>query len=431
MKKVLVWLSVLGWGLASCSGLPLNRQTPVVQTAPTATSLPKLTSSATPTHAFTPTAEGPLRLRLWVPPQFDPAADSPAGRLLKKRLADFTARRPNVQVEVRVKAEAGAGGLYDALAAGSGAAQLAMPDLVALPQDMLREAALKGLVRPMNGLTHAMDDTDWYEFARQLAHLQDNVYGLPFAGDALVQAYRPSKVANPPVDWTAALKLAGPLAFAAADPAAFFTLGQYQAAQGEIVDNQGRVFLDAERLADVLAFYQEAEKSGLMPYWLTQLQADDQAWQAFQEGQADLAGVWVSDYLSTLPEDSAITGLPTRDGKSYSLATGWLWALASPDPARRELAIQLAEFLTESGFLAQWTQAAGYLPARPSALEAWQDGEAKPALSLVASEAIPLPPADLLKSLGPALQNATLQVLKGLNEPAAAAQEAAKSLVTP
>jgi ABC-type glycerol-3-phosphate transport system substrate-binding protein len=189
--------------------------------------------------------------------------------------------------------------------------------------------------------------------------------------------------------------------------------------------------LDVNRLAEVLTFYQEAEKLGLMPYWLTQIQAHEQSWQSFLEGQTDLAGVWVSDYLQAAPEDSAISGLLTRNGQPYSLATGWLWALASPDPTRRDLAVQLAEFLTESGFLAQWTQAAGYLPTRPSVLEKWKDGEAKAALNLIASDALPLPSVDLLSSLGPALQNATLQVLKGLIDPAAAAQEAAKSLVTP
>jgi multiple sugar transport system substrate-binding protein len=431
MKKVLLWLAAFGLGLAGCSSLSFTRQAPVVQTAPTATSVVKPASTATPTLAITPSAEGPLRLRIWVPPQFDPAADTPAGRLLEKRLDEFAARRPNVLVEARVKAEAGDGGLYEALAATSGAAQLAIPDLVALPYDMLRSAGLKGLVRPLNGLTNAMDDTDWYEFARKLAHIQDNIYGLPFAGDALVQVYRPSKVASPPGDWTTALQLDSSLAFAAGDPAALFTLMQYQAAEGAITDNQGRAFLDADRLAEVLTFYQEAEKSGLMPYWLTQLQSDEQAWQAFQEGKADLAGVWASDYLNALPEDSAMAGLPTRGGELSSLATGWLWALASNDPARHDLAIELAEFLTESSFLAQWTQAAGYLPTRPSVLEGWKDGEIKTVLSLIASAAIPPPPVDLLSSLGPALQNAALQVLKGLSDPEAAAQEAARSLVTP
>jgi len=351
--------------------------------------------------------------------------------LLKKRLDEFSARRPDVQVEARVKAEAGVGGLYDALAASNGAAQQSMPDLVALPYDLLHNAALNGLVRPMDELTGAMDGTDWYEYARKLAHVQDNIYGLPFAGDVLVQAYRPTSVANPPGDWTAALQLAGPFAFAAADPAGLFTLAQYQAAQGAVVDDQGHAFLDAERLSEVLTVYQSAEKSGFMPYWLTQLQADDQAWQAFLEGRADLAGVWASYYLNILPENSALTSLPTTNGEAYSLATGWLWGLTSPDPERRKLAVELVEFLTESAFLAQWTQAAGYLPTRPSALEAWRDGDAKTALSQIAPAAVPPPTSDLLNKLGLALQNATLQVLKGLSEPAAAAQEAAKSLVAP
>jgi hypothetical protein len=83
-------------------------------------------------------------LKIWVPPQFDPAAGTPAGELFAARLEEFQAANPNVKVEVRVKAVTGVGGLLNSLLTANAAAPLVVPDLIALPQSMLEFSALEG-----------------------------------------------------------------------------------------------------------------------------------------------------------------------------------------------------------------------------------------------------------------------------------------------
>ncbi|HEX9012650.1 MAG TPA: hypothetical protein VF813_04005, partial [Anaerolineaceae bacterium] len=74
---------------------------------------------------------------LWLPPQFDPAADTEAGRLLKDRLQAFGKQEPGVNIDVRIKASSGPGGLLESLTAASAAAPDAVPSLVALSRSDL------------------------------------------------------------------------------------------------------------------------------------------------------------------------------------------------------------------------------------------------------------------------------------------------------
>ena len=363
---------------------------------------------------------------------------------------------PGVEIDVRVKAESGPGGLYDSLAAANAAAPEARPDLIALPQDTLQASALKGLLQPYDGLTIAMSDPDWYEYARQLANLQTIQFGMPFAGDALLLAYRPSVVPTPAASWTALIEGQQPLIFAAADPHALFSLSQYQAAGGRTSDEQGRPDLNNEILTAVLDFLLQASQAEVLPGWVTELQAPADAWQAFQEGRADQAAVWASQYLPAAsqalanPADPAeamdatlaaatLPSPPSSEstGEPLTLATGWVWALGNTHSSHHELSTRLAEFLTESRFLSRWTQAAGYLPPRPSALSGWQnptDVEGfswQAQLQPILQSARLYPPIEVLTELGPVLQQATLQILTGQATPEDAARFAIEKLSTP
>ncbi|MBN1147578.1 MAG: extracellular solute-binding protein [Anaerolineales bacterium] len=431
MKSSYLFLILSVLFLAACNGLPMTQESlPLQQTLrPTDTSSP--TSTASPTPLATTTGAGPLTLRIWLPPQFDPASGTPAGNLLQARLDEFSKRRPGVRVETRVKAVAGPGGLLDSLSTASAAAPLALPDLMALPRDALETATLQGLLHPYNNLTQVMDDQDWFEYAQQLAHLQGGIYGLPFAGDALVLVYRPALVPEPPLDWLAALDLKSPLAYPAADPMALFTIAQYLANGGEAHDEQDRPVLDAVILSQVLEFYAQAEAAGVMPYWLTQYQGDEQIWEAFQENRADLAATWASHYLGAELENVAIALLPTPKGEPYTLATGWVWALSTRQESHQELSVELAEFLTASSFLANWTEAAGYIPPRPSALKAWSQESSQEMIVRIAASADLLPPGGILTSLGMPFQQATVQILKQQDDPVTAAQAAGASLGQP
>ncbi len=434
--------------LSACSSLPppFGTQEQIVSTpitttpggspaAPTPTVIegtaPVETAPAEENTPGSGTSPSPIVLLLWLPPEFDPEAGTPAAELFRARLEEFSRRRPGIRTEVRIKALEGPGGLLDSLTTASAAAPVALPDLVALPRPMLETAALKGLLHPFDGLTNALENPDWFDFARQLAHLQNSTFGLPIAGDAQVLVYRPAVIGTPPPDWTTTLTMETPLAFSASDPQSIFTLGLYQSIDGALFDEQGRPTLENDPLTRVLEFYHQAEQNGVMPYWITQYQTDEQAWQAFESGETDLVISWSSRYLSSRLADTAIAPLPTENGEPYTLANGWVWALSTPHADRQSLGAELAEYLTDSIFLAQWSQAAGTIPPQPSAMRAWADTSLQALVNRVAISARIIPSTDLITSLGPPVQQAVVAVLKEQSDPQVASQAAIESVANP
>ena len=417
---VLMLVSMLG-----CNRGPAVEATPTPESLPTATVTTQITGSA---PIITP---GPVTLQVWLPPEFDPASGTLAGKLLQARLDEFTSRRPNTRIEVRVKPLEGPGSVLEALVTASAAAPLALPDLVALRRPDLEAAAVKGLLRPLDDLIPPIDEADWYEYARQMARLQDSTYGLPFAGDAQLLVYRTVSIPEPPHTFSDTFSVPGPLIFTAADPQALFTLMEYQASGGRILDDQGRPALQNLPLTQVLNYLHIAAVNELMPNWLTQFQDDDQAWNSFSEGNGTMIATWMSRYLKNQLADTGGAPIPTFNGKPLSLASGWVWALASPDPEHQRLSADLAKYLSEGDFLAEWTTAAGYLPTRISAMPSWGTPQQRSLAQEIVSAAQLIPAVDVLNSLGPALEAATIQVLKQQNDPIDAAREAIESLTKP
>jgi multiple sugar transport system substrate-binding protein len=425
MKYYLLSFVIISILLASCSALPapVADDTPEPSPLPTATLLPTLDS--------TQPASGPTVLRLWLPPQFDPAAGTPAGNLLQNRLDQYTAQRSDIRIETRVKETSGAGGLLNSLSTANAAAPLAVPDLILLPRASLEIAALKGLLFPYEEFADNFNEGDWYPYAKGLAQIQTSTFGLPFAGDALVSLYRPAEIANPPIDWLSTLELAQPFAFPAAEEQAYFTLAEYLSTGAQIQDQDGRPFLDASSLTDLLSFYQEAEAAEVMPFWLTQFTTDEQSWESYLENQVNLVITWTNRYLSTLPGDTAAAPIITQDGTPITLADGWVWALSNPQTERHSLGIDLAEYLTQGDFLAEWTEAAGYLPPRESALQGWSNIALRGLIEQVVRSSQVIPPNDVMAVVGPALHEATVNVLKQQSDPGSAANQAIESLESP
>ena len=411
---------------SGCAGLPV--------TASLGTSAPGLTDTPPVTPAITtmPTLQtpaGPVALCLWLPMEFDPSAENAAARLLQTQLKEFQTRR-NIHLEVRIKDLEGVGGMINALTTASSAAPLAMPDLVLLPRPALETAALKGLLYSFDDFTNLMEDPDWFEYARQLALIQESTYGIPFAGDALVMLYRSGIINRPPENWGTVLSAQSTLIFPAGDPQAFFTLAEYEASGGAIQDNAGRPMLDQNILTNVLIFFQQAQVAGKMPYWLSQFENDQQAWQAYKDNRASIVISWSSRYLKELPIDTMATLLPTPDGKDFTLATGWVWALTSINLERRALSAELAEFLVASDFSATWSEASGYLPPRPTALQKWHNIPSMTLVNEIETSAHLIPPSDVLVMVGQVLEEATIKVLKQESDAVTAAQEAIKKIET-
>jgi len=393
--------------------------------------------SATPTDSILPTPEstqtgpGVTTLRLWLPPEFDPASGTPAGDLLQERLDQFAAQSSDIRIETRVKASSGSGGLLDSLSSANAAAPLIVPDLILLPRTSLEIAALKGLLFPFDGLSDPLDESDWYPFAQELGQIQTSTFGLPFAGNALISLYRPSEIETLPVDWASALETGQPIAFPAAEEEAYFPLAQYLSTGAPIQDADGRPFLDSAALIDLLTFFKEAEAAGVMPFWLTQFTNDDQSWEAYTENQVDTAVTWINRYLGTLPGDTAAAPIITQDGTPLTLATGWVWALSNPQSEHQALSVDLAEFLTDGEFLSVWSETAGVLPPRAAALESWSNIALRNLVIRVAQSARLIPSNEIMAAVSPALSQATVDILKQQSTPSRAAVEAIESLENP
>jgi len=431
LKRFLILLILVlftGCDLARGIGLLPAPSPGVTLTPPPAGSTPSPTGTGT---APQPTATPVQPLTLWVPPEFDPNGGTPAGEVLRDRLALFSRQNGGVQVEVRVKASSGTGGLLESLNAASAVAPLALPSVVALPRADLEIAALKGLVFPLDGISTVIDQPDWYAYARQLGMVQGATFALPFAGDALVVAYRPGSVAIPPTDLAAVYRLGQPLAFPAGDAQALFVLALYQSMDGQVEDAQRRPTLQPDMLSQVLTILADGEQRGIFPYWLSQYETSGQVWQAYRDLRVNALVTWVSNYLTSLPPDTTAIPLFALDETPLTLATGWGWAVADPIPERRVMAAKLAEFLADGDFLAKWSEAAGYLPTRPSSLAAWSNASLKTLLSPVAVSAQARPSSDQLVGLGSVLKEATLKVLKRESDPTQAAKAASERLAVP
>lgn len=407
---------------AGCSARPSQEITPIF----TPDSTPTIVTTA---EVPVPTP-GKVVLQVWVPPEFDPD-NTQGGKMLQAQLDEYHSQRPGVEVELRVKAVEGPGGMVDTLSTANAAAPISLPDLVLMPRAQLEQAALKGLIYPFEGLSDELNSDDWFPFAKQLAYLQNTLFGIPFAGDGLLMLYRPAKIETPPKNWDEVLSLTQPFVFPAADEQALFSLVEYLAEGGSLQDLEGRPFLDKGLLTELLTFYQQAKIGDVLPIWITQLTDDSESWQAYLDDRTDLAVTSSRRFLSDLPGDSEAAILPTQDGKPFTLVDGWIWTLPNPHTERHALSADLAEFLTGSQFLGEWSAAAGYIPPRKSALAVWRNTAVRNLVDQIAQSAQIQPSNDIQAVIGPVLQQAILAVLKQETDPGLAAQQAISRLETP
>ena len=435
LKIILVVGLLVAMSLSACEGLPFNLPWQV-EHIPTPTLTLDDNDELTPTpDATPPVEESPppvTSLTVWVPPEMDPNLGTEATVLFTNRLDAFSEANDGIEIEVRVKAASGAGGLLDALTASSSAAPDTLPDLIALSRPDLETAALKSLIYPLDGLTESPDDPDWYGFAQEMALIQGSSYGLPFAGDAMALVYRPENIPDLPQTWSALFEQEDyekiVLAFPADHDQALYLMNLYLAEGGALQDTQRRPLLEVEPLTQVYRIIEEGVNVGVFPDYLNQYQTSGQVWTAFRDEQVDLAVTWASNYLKENPTDAKLGTLFPGSDTTVALGTGISWALTTPEVHRHTLAVALAEFLVQPDYLAGWTKAAGYIPPRPSSLEGWQNQSIRATISQIALMTRLRPSNDVIMSLGPILREGSRQVLQGLVDPAQAAQLAVESL---
>jgi ABC-type glycerol-3-phosphate transport system substrate-binding protein len=370
-------------------------------------------------------------LSIWVPVQFDPNVKSQAAIALIKTVQEFESENPGVTVEIRVKAETGPSGLMETLGMAASAAPDVMPSLVLLTRSQMEDASRKGIIFPYEGLTAVLDETDWYPFARELATFQGDMYGMPLSGNVLALVARGKRTSSEAPSWDEIQKLGSTVLFAAADPQAAVPLALYRSAGGRTQDEQSLPQIQPVELEKTLTLLASGADNNIFPPWLINYQTDDKVLETFSNQQGGWVITWLSNYLADKPNDTSLFPVPSLGAGSATFASGSVWALADTNPERRQLSVKLAEFLGRSEFLSAWNLANNTLPPRPSALTSWPDTPLRAQLNQVALAAEIRPPIDILNTLGPAVQEATLLILKKQSDPATAAQTAVQRLAAP
>ena len=420
MKK-LPWLTfslLLTTLLAACAELPFNLPQQAGYETPTAIAVLVQTPTPVETTDETETESGPQVLRIWLPPEFDPNAETEAGQILHKRLETFQSRRPDLELDIRIKANEGPASLLNALLTTQKAAPEILPDLVALSRPDLEKAALGGVLHPIDGLSTLLDDPDWFPYARPLAHIQNSAYGLPFSANLFGLAYRPDpELEDAPELPTLESLIAqeSPIIFPADNPQAELSFCLYMATGIALLDEQGLPSLSANELNSLLTFYASESISPKS----SEIENNEVLWETFNTYPETAATVWTSEYFGKTPADTEIVPIPGLNGGSCALASAWSWALAGASPDLEPAAVELAEYLSDSAFLAEWTAALGTLPTRPTALD--ENETALHALSLAAQ---PIPSNDIAVFLGEKFRLGTMSVIRDQVDPSAAVDEA-------
>jgi ABC-type glycerol-3-phosphate transport system substrate-binding protein len=203
----------------------------------------------------------------------------------------------------------------------------------------------------------------------------------------------------------------GYFGFAADDPRGTFLLLLYLSLGGQVQNEQGLTILQEAPLNAALQTLKDGLNTRHFSDLVTTMQHSEQVWIEFSSRRIDTAFLPV-DVVLKGRETTPDAPDPAFTSPSMTLTDAWVWALGSQEPQRQELAVALIAHLSETQFLAKWSEALKEIPARPSALGSWEESSLKPALEKMASGAVLYPPDSVMNNIGPILRNATLLILR-------------------
>ena len=352
---------------------------------------------------------------LWVPPQFEPVEDNPAGALLLSRLHAFEKAYPDLKVEVRVKSISGEGSLLNSLAATSYAAPDALPGLILLNRSDMETAALKTLIFPIPSRTAEYKSEDWFAFTENLVSFQGVQFGLPLFADPLVMAYSKQTVAYPPISWQDILNQQNPMVVDLNDRAAIFPYSIYLSAGGEITNEKGDPILDPDALTRTYQTIFTGASSNIFPTWLADFQSAGEVENAFLQGQGPYALLWASQVLRSSSENISIAPVPGNPATGF--VDGWMLCITNPTGDYSRYNMMLADFLLDPDFLAQWSESAGYIPMQRSVLAEWQNKELAGRIDAAAEFGVVIPSNQVLQQAGSILNRYSISLVRRQTSP--------------
>ena len=370
---VLLWLLLL----IACDGSTADAPTdvPPVSNIPTAAPT-AISAELPPTPQSSSTNTPRFELRVWLSQEVARSTDPDASTLLSIQLTDFDTTHPDIELLVDEKTTSDQGGSLSYLRTGRNVAPSALPDVIVLPAGELANAVDEGLIFPLDDLV-ATDGL--YLAAVELGSVNGALYGLPFALTGLHHfAYNRVVLSSDfPTRWDdlVASDRHRLMLAAAGDDASALAFQLYNDENGSLASGSERFNFESNALAAGLDQIRLANDSGIIADESSRTTTPQDSWSLFQRGEANIVMVTPEQYLQRRSEgtSSAFVAIPGREGAMEPLVSGWMWAIATPDPARQAISAELIQWLNNPSNLGTWSAAAGLLPSRPIAFGSWQN----------------------------------------------------------
>jgi ABC-type glycerol-3-phosphate transport system substrate-binding protein len=424
--------------VSSCQAIPTARPiTPTLPSAPLSTASPS-GRPATPTLTVSPSAPAPgapLTLMVWLPDALISAGNVQASAVLTQQLAAFAAARPNIRVQVLTKRASGPADILELIQASAPVAPSFLPDVALLDLAQIPAATQSGLLRPLNGLVP--DDTfaDLFPFAAQAGHPDDRWLAVAYVADMEHLAFNSARIPSPPITWAQVLSAPQPYLFPAGISGGTVSdalLAQYAAAGGRWMDASGQPSLDAAPLTQMLNQFKAAQQAGAVSANVLNFASADDTWQAYLGWPGQMVNVRASRFIAQRATISGTLAGPLpgySDGPARSIAQGWAFVVPTRNTARAAAAAALITWLVSPENEGAWARSANLLPARRSAFDRGYPPDMEAAFARQEFErALAPPPVQVMQVVGPAIQKAVADVLRGQAQPTEAAEAAVASV---
>ncbi len=437
MRRIIpVFMVLLIPWLAACSLLGQRAEAPPSPTVTATAVLPPNTPEPVGTVDLglaEPVTQTRPTLTVWIAPDILNASEMGTA-VLQQQLNQFQADHPDINLIVEPKAVNGQGSILNYLRTGRNVAPVILPDLITLPTDQLDIALNEELITSLNGLIDTELLGDLYPAGLSLALAEDQVRGFPFVlTDMPHLAYNTAVYSDTiPLRWANFIQIPEQtFAFPAnGTPGATLLLQFYLAEGGSLTNEAGQPALEVEPLAAALERIGMGRENEFVLGQSSTLGTLPETWRLLESGGATFIQTSAEQYLQNrngeLPVD--FHAIPGPQRSLTPLVRGWAWAISATEPGKQTMALELMTTLIEAENLAQWSEAAAFLPARRSAYDFWPSRDPYvPFARRELAQARPHP-------LGPnskmiiVLENALFDVISLNKTPQEAAEEAVAAL---
>lgn len=437
VKWVISFFLLVSLFLSACDLLPNEADSDAVEELDAATVTPEVTAEVAqnPPVFEVPATVTPaaVDLKVWIPPQIAVRTET-GTQTMADQFTDYNARNPEIVIRVEQKRVLGDGGILSYLRTGRSVAPSVLPDLIAIPTELLLTAANESLIYPLDDQLDPDLVDELFPPAMEMARPEERTLGIPFALTWLPHLVYNSNALTTTVPLTWDRLISDPersMAFAAdGTDGALLALQFYLDAGGTVENDLGQPTLQVEPLTIALEALQNGRETGFIIEQSSNLSGLDQSWQLFLGGGANIVRSSSDHFLGQntigLPLEFTVT--PGIDRPLTPLVGGWAWAISTSDPARQEPAVALMLDLVTASNQGEWSQDSNILPARRDSLATWSDNDFYVGFIQQELERAKPWPGTSTSKIMTVLGDAVFQVVSGSKLAQEAAQDAVAAL---